>query len=129
MPDNKDYDAIVIGSGASGGWAAKELCDRGLKVLVLERGRDVRHIKDYPTASLPPWVLPHRGTVTIADRKDHQGATNLREETLHWALKDDEQPFIQEKPFRWVRGYHTGGKSLMWARQTQRWSDYDFEGP
>ena len=129
MPDNKDYDAIVIGSGASGGWAAKELCDKGLKVLVLERGREVRHIKDYPTASLPPWALPHRGTVTTTDRKDHQGAANLREETLHWVLKDDEQPFIQEKPFRWVRGYHMGGKSLMWARQTQRWSDYDFEGP
>jgi len=136
MPDNttdtdkkRTYDAIVIGSGASGGWAAKELCDKGLKTLVLERGRDVRHIKDYPTASRPPWAFEHRGTVTLEQKKDHHNATFLREETYHWALKDDEQPFIQEKPFRWVRGYHTGGKSLLWARQTQRWSDYDFEGP
>ena len=133
MPDDsvkkRTYDAIVIGSGASGGWAAKELCDKGLKVLVLERGREVRHIKDYPTASLPPWAFEHRGTISVAQRQDHQGSAFLREETLHWALKDDEQPFIQEKPFRWVRGYHMGGKSLLWARQTQRWSDYDFEGP
>ncbi len=125
----RTYDAIVIGSGASGGWAAKELCDKGLKTLVLERGREVTHIKDYPTASKPPWDFEYRGTVPVEKRKDYQGARFLREETLPWALKDDEQPFIQEKPFRWVRGYHTGGKSLMWARQTQRWSDFDFEGP
>lgn len=123
------YDAIVIGSGATGGWAAKELCEHGLKTLMLERGREVRHIKDYPTASRPPWDFEHRGTVSIEQRKNYQGARFLREETLHWALKDDEQPFIQEKPFRWVRGYHMGGKSLLWARQTQRWSDFDFEGP
>jgi len=133
MPDDstnkRTYDAIVIGSGASGGWAAKELCDYGLKTLILERGRYVEHIKDYPTASKAPWELEHRGTVSMEQRKDYQGARFLREETLHWALKDDEQPFVQEKPFRWVRGYHMGGKSLMWARQTQRWSDYDFEGP
>src|SRR6185503_11483647 len=133
MPDDsikkRTYDAIVIGSGASGGWAAKELCDKGLKTLVLERGRNVEHVKDYPTASKAPWEFDHRGTVSIEQRKNLQGARNLREETLHWALKDDEQPFIQEKPFRWVRGYHVGGKSLLWARQTQRWSDYDFEGP
>ena len=135
MPDNfrtkesRTFDAIVIGSGASGGWVAKELCDKGLKTLILERGRDVKHIKDYPTASKGPWEFEHRGTVSIEDRKDYQGARFLREESIHWALKDDEQPFIQEKPFRWVRGYHTGGKSLLWARQTQRWSDYDFEGP
>jgi choline dehydrogenase-like flavoprotein len=131
MPEDKKrtYDAIVIGSGASGGWAAKELCDKGLKTLVLERGRNVEHVKDYPTASKAPWEFDHRGTVSIEQRKNLQGARNLREETLHWALKDDEQPFIQEKPFRWVRGYHVGGKSLLWARQTQRWSDYDYEGP
>lgn len=135
MPDNptdiksRTFDAIVIGSGASGGWAAKELCDKGLKTLVLERGREVVHGKDYPTASKAPWEFEHRGTVPIEKRKDYQGARVLREETLHWALKDDEQPFIQEKPFRWVRGYHMGGKSLLWARQTQRWSDYDYEGP
>ncbi|MGZ5218839.1 MAG: GMC oxidoreductase [Chitinophagaceae bacterium] len=133
MPDDsikkRTYDAIVIGSGASGGWSAKELCDKGLKTLILERGREVKHIQDYPTASKAPWELEYRGAVPIEKRKDYQGARVLREETLHWALKDDEQPFIQEKPFRWVRGYHMGGKSLMWARQTQRWSNYDFEGP
>ena len=126
---NRTYEAIVIGSGASGGWAAKEFCDKGLKTLVLERGREVKHGKDYPTASKAPWEFEYRGTVPIEKRKDYQGARFLREETLHWALKDDEQPFIQEKPFRWVRGYHVGGKSLLWARQTQRWSDFDFEGP
>lgn len=132
MPDekiNQHYDAIVIGSGASGGWAAKELCDKGLKTLVLERGRNVTHIKDYPTASKAPWEFEYRGTVPVERRQEYQGMRVLRAETLHWALKDDEQPFIQEKPFRWFRGYHVGGKSLLWARQTQRWSDYDFEGP
>jgi choline dehydrogenase-like flavoprotein len=125
----RSFDVIIIGSGASGGWAAKEFCEKGLKTLVLERGREVVHVKDYPNASKPPWDFEHRGMVSIADRKDYQGAKYLREETLNWVLKDDEQPFIQEKPFRWVRGYHMGGKSLMWARQTQRWSDFDFEGP
>ena len=132
MPDTvkqRTYDAIVIGSGASGGWAAKEFCDKGMKTLLLERGRDVKHIKDYPTASRPPWDFEHRGSLSLEQRKNVQGSANLREETVHWALKNDEQPFIQEKPFRWVRGYHTGGKSLLWARQTQRWSDLDFEGP
>jgi len=133
MPDDsvkkRTYDAIVIGSGASGGWAAKELCDKGLKTLVLERGREVKHGADYPTASKAPWEFEYRGSVPIEKRKDYQGARILRAETLQWALKDDEQPFVQEKPFRWVRGYHMGGKSLMWARQTQRWSDLDFEGP
>ena len=122
MPLKKrTYDAIVIGSGASGGWAAKELCDKGLKTLVLERGRDVKHVQDYPTASKAPWEFEYRGTVPLKKRQEYQGARFLREETLHWAIKDDEQPFVQEKPFRWVRGYHTGGKSLLWARQTQRW--------
>jgi choline dehydrogenase-like flavoprotein len=125
----RTYDAIVIGSGASGGWAAKELCDKGLKTLILERGRDVKHIKDYPTAAKAPWQFDYRGTVPLEKKKDFQFARFMREETLHWAVKDDEQPFIQEKPFRWFRGYHVGGKSLLWARQTQRWSDFDFEGP
>jgi choline dehydrogenase-like flavoprotein len=123
------YDAIVIGSGASGGWAAKELCDQGLKTLVLERGRDVKHIKDYPTASKAPWQLEYRGAVALEKKKDFQTERFAREETFHWAIRDDEQPFIEEKPFRWFRGYHVGGKSLLWARQTQRWSDFDFEGP
>lgn len=125
----RKYDAIVIGSGASGGWAAKELCERGLRTLVLERGRDVRHIRDYPTASKAPWQFEFRGTVPLEKRIGYQSSRFLREQTLHWAIKDDEQPFIEEKPFRWFRGYHMGGKSLLWARQTQRWSDFDFEGP
>ncbi len=125
----RNYDAIVIGSGASGGWAAKELCDKGMKTLILERGRDVKHIQDYPSAGKAPWQFEYRGSVPLEKRKDFQAARGMREETMHWAIKDDEQPFIQEKPFRWFRGYHVGGKSLLWARQTQRWSDYDFEGP
>ncbi|SDC55004.1 Choline dehydrogenase [Algoriphagus faecimaris] len=123
------YDAIVIGSGASGGWAAKELCEKGLKTLVLERGRMVRHIEDYPTASKAPWEFEFRGTVPIEKRSGIGAARWGREETMHWALAEDEQPYIEEKPFRWFRGYHVGGKSLLWARGTQRWSDYDFEGP
>jgi len=125
----RTYDAIVIGSGASGGWAAKELCEKGLRTLILERGRDVKHIVDYPTAGKAPWQFEYRGTIPLDKRKDYQFARFMREETLHWALKDDEQPYVQEKPFRWVRGYHVGGKSLLWARQTQRWSDFDFDGP
>ena len=92
----RTYDAIVIGSGASGGWAAKELCDKGLKTLILERGRDVKHIKDYLTAAKAPWQFEYRGAVPLEKRKDFQFARFMREETMHWAIKDDEQPFIQE---------------------------------
>lgn len=124
------YDAIVIGSGISGGWSAKELCGKGLKTLVLERGRDVQHVTDYPTAMKNPWEFEHRGQVPIEIKNQYAGSRSfMREETLHWAIKPDEQPFIQEQPFTWTRGYHVGGKSLLWARQTQRWSDFDFEGP
>lgn len=125
----RTYDAIVIGSGASGGWAAKELCDKGLKTLVLERGRDVRHIEDYPTASKAPWQFDFRGNVPLDKRINYQNLRRHRADTLHFNITDDEQPIVLEKPFRWFRGYHTGGKSLLWARQTQRWSDMDFEGP
>ena len=126
------YDAIVIGSGISGGYAAKELCEAGLKTLVLERGRDVKHIQDYPTAMTDPWDLPNHGKLTqeivsenpIADR-----CYAFDEATQHFFVKDKEHPYIQEKPFDWIRGYQVGGKSLLWARQTQRWSDYEFEGP
>ncbi len=123
------YDAIVIGSGASGGWAAKELCDRGLKTLVLERGRAVKHITDYPTASKAPWDFEYRGDLTREQKENFQNARFMRAETFQWAIPDDEQPVVYEKPFQWTRGYHEGGKSLLWARQTQRWSDFDFEGP
>ncbi len=90
----------------------------------------MKHVTDYPTANLNPWDFEHRGQVPLAVRAQY-GRTRsfLREETLHWALKPDEQPFVEEQPFTWTRGYHVGGKSLLWARQTQRWSDFDFDGP
>ena len=127
----RTFDAIVIGSGISGGWAAKELCEKGLKTLVLERGRDVKHVTDYPTTMKNPWEFEHRGQVPLDIRNQYpNGRTGfMREETMHWSLKPNEQPYIEEKPFQWTRGYHVGGKSLLWARQTQRWSDLDFEGP
>lgn len=125
----RTYDAIVIGSGASGGWAAKELCENGLKTLVLDRGRDVKHVEDYPTASKAPYDFEFRGSVPVDKRMGYGNGARLTAETMHWQLKADEQPVVLEKPFRWFRGYHVGGKSLLWARQTQRWSDFDFEGP
>lgn len=131
MADNHTYDAIVVGSGISGGWAAKELCEKGLKTLVLERGRDVQHIKDYPTATLDPWQLKHRLHTDQVERDNPivGRCYAFDEATQHFFVKDHEHPYVQEKPFDWVRGYQVGGKSLIWARQTQRWSKYDFEGP
>ncbi|WP_276497969.1 GMC oxidoreductase [Pontibacter litorisediminis] len=126
------YDAIVIGSGISGGWAAKELCDKGLKTLVLERGRNVEHLKDYPTATKAPWDFPHRGRLSLEHLEENPIASRcyaFREDATHFFVKDKEHPYVQEKPFDWIRGYQVGGKSLLWARQTQRWSKYDFEGP
>ncbi|HTQ26839.1 MAG TPA: GMC family oxidoreductase [Puia sp.] len=126
------YDAIVIGSGISGGWAAKELCDHGLKTLVLERGRSVQHLKDYPTALKNPWDFPHRGQ--LPDKVTRENPVVSRcyafgEATEHFFVKDNDHPYVQEKPFDWIRGYQVGGKSLLWARQTQRWSQFEFEGP
>lgn len=129
---NQTYDAIVIGSGISGGWAAKELCEAGLKTLVLERGRMVEHIKDYPTTTLPPWELQHRGKLLDKTREENPIVSRcyaFDEGTKQFFLPDKEQPYIQEKPFDWIRGYQVGGKSLIWARQTQRWSDYEFGAP
>ncbi|MCS4433552.1 GMC oxidoreductase [Aquiflexum gelatinilyticum] len=126
------FDAIVIGSGISGGWAAKELCEKGLKTLVLERGRNVEHKKDYPTMTSAPWEMPHRNQIPLADKLENPVVNKCyayKEDTAHFFVKDTEHPYIQEKPFDWVRGYQVGGKSLIWARQTQRWSKYDFEGP
>lgn len=131
MPDNH-FDAIVIGSGISGGWAAKELCEKGLKTLVLERGRDVVHLRDYPTATKAPWEFQHRGRMTASDAAQNpvvQKCYAYNETSSHFFVKDIEHPYIQEKPFDWIRGYQVGGKSLLWARQTQRWSSFDFEGP
>lgn len=126
------FDAIVIGSGISGGWAAKELTEKGLKTLVLERGRDVRHIVDYPTTMTQPWEFEHRGQLPLDIRKENPIVGKcyaFYEGTQQFFVKDKEHPYIQEKPFDWIRGYQVGGKSLLWARQTQRWSKYDFEGP
>ena len=130
--EQQTYDAIVIGSGISGGWAAKELCEKGLKTLVLERGRNVEHIKDYPTATKNPWDFPHRGRFALDVEAENSVVGRcyaFEEATEHFFVKDKEHPYIQEKPFDWVRGYQVGGKSLIWARQTQRWSNYEFEAP
>ena len=128
----RTYDAIVIGSGISGGWAAKEFTEKGLKTLVLERGRDVKHIKDYPTASKFPYEFEHLGQMPLTDKKANPIINRCYaygEDTAHFFVKDNEHPYVQEKSFDWIRGYQVGGKSLMWARATQRWSDFDYEGP
>src|ERR1700712_1165590 len=134
MGDTKErnFDAIVIGSGMSGGWAAKEFTEKGLNTLMLERGRDVKHLKDYPTTNMYPYEFEHRGQVPY----DIQQANPIinrcyifKEDAMHFFVKDKEHPYVQDKPFDWIRGYQVGGKSLLWARQTQRWSDFDFEGP
>jgi choline dehydrogenase-like flavoprotein len=129
--DDNTYDAIVIGSGVTGGYAAKELCDNGVKTLVLERGRPVPH-GDYPTATLDPWELPNAGRLPqeVLDRNPIIARCYAYDNTTeHFFVKDEEQPYIQEKPFDWIRSYQEGGKSLVWARGCQRWSKYDFEGP
>ncbi len=126
------FDAIVIGSGISGGWAAKELTGKGLRTLVLERGREVKHVTDYPTTMKQPWEFEHRGQLTKEMRDANPIISKcyaFYEGTEQFFVKDTEHPYVQEKPFDWIRGYQTGGKSLMWARQTQRWSEFDFEGP
>ena len=130
--DQNTFDVIVIGSGISGGWAAKEFTEKGLNTLVLERGRDVKHQKDYPTTNKMPWEFEHRGQLTrqlIEENPVVSKCYAFREDALHFFVKDKEHPYVQDKPFDWIRGYQVGGKSLLWARQTQRWSEYDFEGP
>ncbi|QHS63812.1 GMC oxidoreductase [Chitinophaga agri] len=129
---DRTFDAIVIGSGISGGWAAKEFTEKGLKTLVLERGRDVKHLKDYPTTNMYPWEFKHRGQIPEAIKEEAPVVSRcyaFKEDAMHFFVKDKEHPYEQDKPFDWIRGYQVGGKSLLWARQTQRWSDYDFEGP
>ena len=132
MGNTNSFDAIVIGSGMSGGWSAKELCEKGLKTLLLERGRDVVHLKDYPTTNMMPWEFKHRGKIPYEIEKENPVISRcyaFREDAMHFFVKDKEHPYIQDKPFDWIRGYQVGGKSIMWARQTQRWSNFDFEGP
>lgn len=125
------YDAIVVGSGISGGWAAKELTEKGLNVLLLERGRDIEHIKDYVNATKESWEFPHRGIMPTQQmledypvlRRDYP----LNESVLDLWVKDKECPYTETKPFSWFRGYHVGGRSLMWGRQSYRFNKWDFE--
>ncbi len=127
---NEDYDAIVVGSGISGGWAAKELCEKGLRVLLLERGKNIEHVKDYGSATKAPWQYPHRGGRTYALeeaypvlRRDYP----LNEKQPDWWVDEQQSPYTEVKRFDWYRGYHVGGRSLMWGRQSYRLSDFDFE--
>ncbi|MGH8080500.1 MAG: GMC oxidoreductase [Lysobacter sp.] len=123
------FDAIVVGTGISGGWAAKELTEKGLKTLVLDRGRMVKH-GEYPTALEQIWELPYGGRPTQTDLQQQmvtQRAGVLTQANKHWFVNDNEHPYIEKKPFGWVRGYHVGGRSIMWGRQSYRWSPMDFE--
>ncbi len=124
------YDAIVVGTGISGGWAAKELTEKGLKTLVLERGRDVKHVVDYPTMTKDPWQLPHGDKLSAEELKLYpvQSRTNWLEQShKHWWVNDLENPYTEVKPFDWIRGYHVGGRSITWGKQSYRLSDMDFE--
>lgn len=127
------YDAIVVGTGISGGWASKELSEKGLKTLVLERGRDIKHPNDYPTATMDPWQIPNGGKPTQEDLLK-QGVQNrtgytVNQTTKHWFVNDLENPYSEKegKRFDWMRGYHVGGRSLTWGRQSYRFGDMDFE--
>lgn len=125
----EQYDAIVVGTGVSGGWAAKELCENGLKTLVLERGRMVKHIEDYPTMHMDPWDMRHGGASSQEMLKDYnkQSRWGINETTRHFYNKDSDHDYDEIKPFDWIRGTQVGGRSLIWGRQTYRWSDLDFE--
>ncbi|WP_425237859.1 GMC oxidoreductase [Ulvibacterium sp.] len=125
------YDAIVVGSGISGGWAAKELCEKGLKTLVLERGRMVKHVQDYPTMTKDPWDYELRGALEHEEKQKHASSITRvgwgGEDTEHFFANDQENPYTEIKPFIWIRGHQVGGRSLTWGKQTYRWSDLDFE--
>ena len=130
MADNNTFDAIVVGSGISGGWAAKELTEKGLKVIMLERGFDIKHGKDYEQTNKPVWEYPHRGGKTqkmIADYPFLKRDYPLNERNLHYWASDKDCPYTETKRFDWFRGYHVGGRSLMWGRQSYRWSETDFK--
>ena len=129
MADNV-YDAIVVGSGISGGWAAKELTEKGLKVIMLERGHNIEHVKDYVNATKGPWEFPHRGGRTKQMEADYPVLKRdypLNEINLNFWTNDKDCPYTEKKRFDWYRGYHVGGRSLMWGRQSYRWSVMDFE--
>jgi len=128
--EKSTYDAIVVGTGITGGWAAKELTENGLKTLVLDRGRMVRH-GEYPTTTADPWQLPHGNHPTVHDleRQSKQGRTGyvVAPESKHWFVDDIDNPYEEDYRFDWIRGYHVGGRSIMWGRQSYRWSEMDFE--
>ena len=127
---DQTFDAIVVGSGISGGWAAKELTEKGLKVLMLERGRNIEHVKDYVNANKEAWDFPHRGRKTQQMIKDYPVLNRdypLNETNLDYWVNEKESPYTEVKRYDWFRGYHVGGRSLMWGRQSYRWSDLDFE--
>lgn len=129
MAEN-EFDAIVVGSGISGGWAAKELCEKGLKVMMLERGENVEHVKDYVNALKGPWEFPHRGTRTQKMIEEYPVLKRdypLNEMNLNWWASDKDCPYTEIKRFDWFRGYQVGGRSLLWGRQSYRLSDFDFE--
>ena len=129
--EQESYDAIVVGTGISGGWAAKELCENGLKTLVLERGPMVKHRDDYPTANKDPWDFPHAGELPAekAARQEKQARTGYTTRAPHhfWFVDDVDHPYNETKRFDWMRGYHVGGRSIMWGRHSYRWSEMDFE--
>jgi len=130
MPSSNTYDAIVVGSGISGGWAAKELCEKGLQTLLLERGRNVEHIKDYTDTEKDPWQLKHHNNLTLEDKKNSPIQSECYaydEVSKKFFVNDLENPYTQVKPFKWIRGNHVGGRSLMWGRQCYRLSELDFE--
>ena len=126
-----NFDAIVIGTGISGGWAAKELCESGLKTLVLERGHMLKHVEDYKTANMESWDFPSGNVITeeIRKRQPKQSRTGYvnQEATKHLFVDDIEHPYNEDKRFDWIRGYHVGGRSLLWGRQSYRLSEYDFK--
>ena len=125
------YDAIVVGSGISGGWAAKELCEKGLKTLVLERGRMIKHVEDYKFMHEDNWDLPLNNRMSKEELADYpvqvRTGYTMTQATKHWWVKDTEHPYTEVKRFDWIRGYHVGGRSLLWGRQSYRWSEMDFE--
>jgi len=129
--EQSSYDAIVVGTGMSGGWAAKELCENGLKTLVLDRGRMVKHIEDYETANLDPWDMPNAGQPTQEDiakqEKQNRTGYTTKAASKMWFVNDLEHPYNETKRFDWMRGYHVGGRSLQWGRHSYRWSDIDFK--
>ena len=130
MPSSNTFDAIVVGSGISGGWAAKELCEKGLQTLLLERGRNVEHIKDYTDTEKDPWQLKHHNNLTIEDKTNSPIQSECYaydEVSKKFFVNDLENPYTQKKPFKWIRGNHVGGRSLMWGRQCYRLSELDFE--